>query len=76
MRGDDLTGKTFGKLLVLECTGIIKNKNGVSQTAWRCKCSCGNIVDVPRCSLVTGNTKSCGCYKNEKLKECVKQHQK
>ena len=27
-----------------------------------CECSCGNIVEVELKSLLSGNTKSCGCY--------------
>lgn len=53
----DLTGKTFGKLTVLEPTEQRINHN----IAWKCKCDCGNICIVPTNHLVTGNTQSCGC---------------
>lgn len=40
----------------------------------RCQCDCGNIVDVlPNC-LVSGNTKSCGCLKIDKLVERSTKH--
>lgn len=53
---------TFGKLVAIECT----DKRGADGSAvWRCRCSCGNIVDVTSTNLVSGNTKSCGCYRAE-----------
>ena len=56
----DLTGKRFGSLTVLERE---KPKNG--KTIWKCRCDCGNEIDVLASNLVRGNTKSCGCMKNE-----------
>lgn len=32
---------------------------------WTCRCDCGNIVKVASSALVTGHTKSCGCYKKD-----------
>ena len=37
----DLTGKRFGRLLVLS-----KAETRKGQTFWNCKCDCGNIVAV------------------------------
>lgn len=59
----DLVGQRFGRLVVLE-----KEKQDIPNTKrtcvwWRCECDCGNIVIVPTTRLVTGVTKSCGCYK-------------
>lgn len=53
----DLTGKRFGKLVIIEATNQRKNGNIV----WKCKCDCGNIHYVTTNSLVSGNTQSCGC---------------
>lgn len=39
-----------------------KRKNGC--IVWKCRCDCGNIVEVRGTSLKNGNTKSCGCKKN------------
>ena len=52
----DLTGKKFGKLTVLYKSG----SNGPG-TVWRCKCECGNVVDVQGYRLTQGNRRSCGC---------------
>lgn len=52
----DLKGKTFGRLSVIEEDGRIG-----TNVAWKCRCSCGNIVRVRANSLLSGNTSSCGC---------------
>lgn len=57
----DLTGKRFGKLVVLE---IDKNPNN-KRTKWICVCDCGKVVSTASHQLVSGNTKSCGCKRRE-----------
>lgn len=59
----DLVGQRFGRLVVLE-----KETQDIPKTSkpcvwWKCKCDCGNIVIVTTTRLVTGVTKSCGCYR-------------
>ena len=61
MRVLDLTGKTFGNLLVV---GKDLN-NTTNRSKWLCKCICGNTLSVRSNSLRTGNTKSCGCLIKE-----------
>lgn len=56
----DMTGQKFGKLTVV---GLADPTN---KTKWRCKCECGNEVDVFGTNLRRGLTKSCGCSKSEK----------
>lgn len=68
----DVTGQKFGRLLVLERTE--NNKNNNSQ--WLCKCDCGNTVIVTGASLRSGNTKSCGCTRKEKLSNLRMTHGK
>ena len=67
----DLTGKKFGKLLVIK-----RDKNYIAPCGsiiaqWLCKCDCGNKTVVSTRKLKSGNTKSCGCYHKEKLKKCL-----
>ena len=50
-------GKKYNRLLVIEKS--INDKYG--NTKWKCKCDCGNIVEVIGTSLRNGSTKSCGC---------------
>lgn len=59
----DLLGKKFGRLTVIDSF----KKDGYSY--YNCICECGNKVVVYQGSLVSGATKSCGCYNIEKLKE-------
>lgn len=57
---DDLTGRRFGRLVVLKRAEDIKGK-----TAWECLCDCGNIKCVKASNLKRGKTRSCGCYATE-----------
>ena len=55
----DLTGQRFGSLTALE--PLPERKFG--QMVWRCRCDCGETVDVARSSLSSGHTRSCGCLR-------------
>lgn len=56
----DITGLEFGNLTVIKPCGHDKRRN----VLWLCKCACGNLHTVRTCDLTSGNTKSCGCFKN------------
>lgn len=56
----DLTGRRFERLTVLG-----RDMNDWTQVKWICRCDCGNIVKVLRENLLSGNTKSCGCYNRD-----------
>lgn len=59
---EDLTGKRFGYLTVLEYMG--NDKHGKS--LWKCRCSnCGGEKVVCAGSLKSGLTQSCGCVKSK-----------
>ena len=60
----DLRGQKFGRLTVLE---LDKNKSTSKTTQWKCKCDCGNILTVSSCHLISGHTKSCGCYRKDTI---------
>ena len=64
----DLTGKRFGRLVVL---GPTEKRSGNS-VVWCCRCDCGNEVDVSSARLRTGQTRSCGCLSSEVHKESFK----
>ena len=57
----DLTGQRFGRLVVLKQTSYKK----YNRTAWECMCDCGNNKIVTGHDLMSGNTKSCHCYRRE-----------
>lgn len=61
---NDLTGKTFGRLIVIKRDDQNAN-NGKAK--WICQCSCPShtIISVTGSDLIAGNTKSCGCLKSE-----------
>jgi hypothetical protein len=57
----DLTGDRYGRLTVLGRSGYLF----ADRVFWSCECDCGNIVDVRSDSLLGGNTRSCGCLREE-----------
>lgn len=57
----DITGKRFGRLIATQKDGFRNNK-----TYWECTCDCGNKVTIQYYSLVSGNSRSCGCLRREK----------
>lgn len=70
----DIAGKRFGRLVAIERVG-----HQHRSPLWKCKCDCGNIIDVSLQKLNIGDTKSCGClkkdyYKNELAKN-IKEYQ-
>lgn len=66
----DLTGVKFGRLSVVK--KLYKDRNG--KTVYLCICSCGNYTETTGNNLVSGTTRSCGCYKIELLHKKKKPH--
>ena len=62
MQKTDITGKRYGKLIAIKRVGSIGNTS-----LWLCQCDCGKSHTVRLSNLTSGNTKSCGCLKNEQL---------
>lgn len=56
----DLRGKKFGRLTVLDRVESVNKR-----TMWLVQCECGNKNTVDATSLTSGNTKSCGCLRDE-----------
>ena len=65
----DITGNKYHHLTVLGFDHMEYRKNGKSRSCWKCRCDCGNIVNVLGGSLRRGATVSCGCYSKEKASE-------
>ena len=57
-------GNVYGYLTVIE-----RVENEGTRAKWRCKCKCGNIIEVIGKNLRNGNTRSCGCLAKELLME-------
>jgi hypothetical protein len=66
----DLTGKEFGKWKVIERA----ENDKLNKTQWLCECQCEKKTRkiILANSLVSGKSKSCGCYKTEKQIELNK----
>lgn len=70
---NDLSGKLFPGIEILEKTGEVKG----TQRVYRCKClHCGKIFETRGASITRGDTTSCGCQKIKKAienitKDCV-----
>lgn len=68
----DITGVRFGRLTAIEFDYSEPN-NGAF---WKCLCDCGNYTSVPVKMLISGNTKSCGCFRNDKIASVNLKHGK
>lgn len=61
----DLTGYTFGRWRVLNFSHSNHNK----KACWVCECSCGIVRTVLSNNLVSGKSRSCGCYNSDVVVE-------
>jgi hypothetical protein len=59
----DFTGQTFGRWTVLHRSTIV-DRHG--RMVWFCKCECGESRDVLASDLHKGNSRSCGCLRQER----------
>lgn len=57
----DLTGKRFGRLIVIE-RAIDKH---YKKPMWKCQCDCGKIIITRGSVLTSGQSQSCGCLAAE-----------
>jgi hypothetical protein len=64
-------GQRYGQLLVQD----IETKEKGGAIKWRCACDCGGTAAVRSGSLVTGNTRSCGCLREQVARESMKAQQ-
>lgn len=54
----NIRGRKFGNLLAIKPMTKVKTNQ-----MWDCVCICGKHITVQAGNLVSGNTKSCGCYR-------------
>ncbi len=62
---EDLSGRKYGRLLVIKQADDYVYPNGKRRTCWECLCDCGNTVIVEQSNLKSGNSNSCGCLDYE-----------
>lgn len=58
---NDLTGRRFGKLLVIKRLP----ENVGEKVAWFCQCDCGNTTHSTTDNLRNGKSMSCGCVRTK-----------
>jgi hypothetical protein len=58
----------FGRLVAKEISSEASiDSKGRKKLLWRCVCDCGKEVVIPTASLIAGNTRSCGCLRDEQF---------
>ena len=65
----DLTGKKFHRWTVMH--EVERDNKG--NRMWLCRCECGNENTITTSRLNSGNTKSCGCYEKDKVRERIRE---
>ena len=58
---EDLTGKVFGRLTVIEPAPRSTTPKGRELPRWLCSCKCGGTANVLHDSLKAGKALTCGC---------------
>jgi len=64
MKSLNLTGKKFGRLTVLQMAGH-RRYSSMCIRLWLCRCDCGKSIKTITRSLISGNTRSCGCLRQK-----------
>ncbi len=60
----DLIGKKFWRLLVID-----RVENGERKNCWKCRCDCGNMVNMSNSNLFRYKIKDCGCGSADNLED-------
>lgn len=64
-RRHHLTGRVFFRLSVEQEGPEHRQPGGVIRRTWWCRCSCGTTLLVQQAGLLSGNSRSCGCWNRE-----------
>ena len=67
-------GDKYNKLTIIKELPSIPRKDKGVYRLFKCKCDCGNIVNVRLDHLRNGHTTSCGCYNKLRVKETHSKH--
>lgn len=59
----DLTDRNFGRLTVIDLAELDRHGHYI----WSCLCDCGRQVRAATHDLLRGHTRSCGCWRTERL---------
>ena len=66
----NLIGRKFNRLTPYGFLGLGKTHGA----RWLCRCDCGEFCIVVAAKLLSGHTKSCGCYKSEETSKRTRTH--
>lgn len=66
---EDLTGRRFGKLVVIEQAEDYVSPSNNRLAQWKCKCDCGRETICIGVNLTRGKSKSCGCGHRTQVQE-------
>jgi hypothetical protein len=69
-----LDGKKFSRLTVLSRADDRITPNGSKRVIYTCRCDCGSMCEVESSSLKDGKSKSCGCLRDERVRESNTRH--
>jgi hypothetical protein len=70
-REKEIIGQKFGRLTVIKRTA--KRTSEEAAYLYKCKCDCGKTVYTMLSNLKLGKTKSCGCFRRDRMKLILKQ---
>ena len=62
-------GDRYGRLVVIDKAEDMVTKTGQIKKRYLCRCDCGNEKVILSNSLKRGQSKSCGCYKADLIRE-------
>lgn len=62
-------GDRYNRLTIMYEIEKYISPSGIKARKFKCKCDCGNIIDVILNDLRRNNTLSCGCYKKERISQ-------
>jgi len=68
---ENLIGRIFGRLTIVSFSHV-SVQSGKKRHKWLCRCECGNMTITSRDNLISGSTKSCGCYQREGVVQRMK----
>lgn len=68
----DMTGMVFGRLSVIQ----LHAGSSSSAIRWECICECGKDALVLGSLLRSGMTRSCGCYRDDRIRATTSTHGK
>lgn len=66
----NLKGQRFGRLTVSYEAG----RTPTNSVLWMTRCDCGRFQRVRAGNLTSGNTRSCGCFHRDRMRESNSTH--